>query len=601
MADQAGGGGKLGGRLTALVTQGLVATHTQLADPKRKLGALVLDDFFDKVSGEIRHTVGPLFAPLADHPNTPETMKPLFNFLARGQGQWQTFLGQTVAGSALGAGLGALFSNEMAYFTNPIIAQSPNIPLSAADAAKAEAARLSNGIDMAYEAAKGGISRDKFDVLVELSRSRPAPGEIVDLVNRGIVGEDYGRTMIERAGYAPDDAAYLLKLRRTVIDPARLADLVTFGVLTEDSAAPVAALSGMTREDFHYLVEGNGQPPSTQELLFAYRRGVIDKARLLRGVTQGPLRNEWFDVVESFGQVPMSTADAIEAYIKGHLSEGEARTIAQQNGLIPSQFDPLIQSAGSPPGPSEMLHLLNRGIMTEAEVTQGLKESRLNNKYISQVLQSRYELPTEAQILSMMRKGVITHARGRQLLQWRGYPPDIVEDLVAEATASTASTVKELSLTAIRDLYLNKTITQQEAQSRIVKLGFTAADADLELQLIDEQRARRYVETVITRIHREYVAGLLDDTEARADLNRLMVPADEISTRMDLWAIEKSTVRRSLTEAQVGQALKKGIITPDDAVARWQAMGYSADDTAILLGITAPAASHTTTSKRESQ
>lgn len=588
--DTIGRGGGLAGRFAGVITDAHVATRQRLMGTQRALTGLVLDDFFDKVSGEIRHTAGPLFGPLADHPETPSTLRPLFQFLARGTGQWQTFLGQAVLGSAVSVGLGGLLSNELQPVTGRFVAQNPNLPIAVSDAARAVATGFTGGVDMAYEAAQQGIDATKFAQLVELSRPRPAPGEVIELLNRGDVNEDYARTLLRESGYTPTDAGLLIELRRTVIDPARLADLVTFGVLSEDAAKVMAAQSGMSNDDFHLLVLGNGMPPSTQELLFAYRRGVIDKARLLRGITQGPLRNEWFDVVESFGQVPMSTSDAIEAFIKGHLSEAQARQIAVQNGLIPSQFDPLFQSAGSPPGPQEMLHLLNRGIMSEAQVVQGLRESRLNNKYIAQVLESRFQLPTEPQILSMMRKGIITTARGRQLLEWRGYPQDIITALVAEATATPAHSAKELSLATVRELFLDKAITADQATARIKALGFTAEDAALELALIEETRARRYTQAVITRVHREYVAGLLTDAEAHGFLTQLMVPADQITTQMDLWKVERATVRRGLTEAQVAQAMKKGVITPDEAVTRWVAMGYSAGDADILLAINTPAA-----------
>lgn len=583
------GGGKVGTRILELVTRGIVSTHGDLQGIKRNLGAAVLEDFFDKVSGEVRHTAGPILAPIADHEHTPEQMRPLFRFLATGNGQWQSILGQSVVGTAVGTGLGTLLTNTLQPVVGRIVAAQPNLPLGVADAARAQATGFTGSWNMEFEAAQQGVDPDKFRLLVELSRPRLAPEQVNDLLNRSEVNADYARTLLREAGFSDSDIGLVLELRRSLIDPARLADLVTFGVLSQNQAAPKAAEAGMIGEDFDLLVQGNGQPPSTQELLFAYRRGIIDKARLLRGITQGPLRNEWFDVVESFGQVPMSTADAIHAYITGHLSETEARAIAVQNGLIPSQFDPLFQSAGSPPGPQEMLHLLNRGEMTEAEVIQGLRESRLNNKYIQKILASRYQLPTEPQILSMMRKGVITEARGRQLLEWRGYPPDIIDALTSEATAAAPASAKELSLTTVRELYLDKAITSQQATDRIKALGFGDADAALELQLIDEQRDRRYVNAVITRIHREYVMGLLTIEEAQQFLGQLHVPADQVATNMALWDVEKATVRRGLTEAQVAQAYKRNLITAEDAMARWQVMGYSASDANLLLAINTPA------------
>jgi hypothetical protein len=588
-ASDTSSGGRIGGRIAGLVGETMVSTRQRMAAFQRAQVAGHLDDFFDKVSGEIRHTTGPLFAPLADHPDMPADMKPLFQFMARGSGQWQTFLGQAIVGNVLGTGLGSLLDNILGPAVQALIASQPHSVLDPSTAAKAFTTGFTHGMDMDYEARKSGVPSTAFQVLTDLAYTRADVGTIIDALNKGTIDEATATVLFTRLGYNSFDAAMVLNSRHAIIDAARLADLVTFGVLSEDAAKPMAAKAGMQAADFDLLVQGNGQPPSIQELLFAYRRGVIDKTRLLRGVMQGPLRNEWFDVVESFGQVPMSTADAIQASIQGNLSQAQARQIATANGLIPEQFDPLWNTAGTPPGIQEMLHLLNRNIATEAQVRQSITESRIKNKYVDLILQSRFELPTQAQILSMLRKGIITEARGRELLGWRGYQPDIVNALILDVAHESTTTAKTLSLTAIRELLLDKAITDAQALERIQGLGYSPSDAALELELITQQRTQRYVGAVVTRIHREYVTGLLAEAEARDALNQLLLPADQITTYMDLWVIERSTVRRTLTEAQVASAYKKGLIESTEALQRWSTMGYSDADTAILLALATPA------------
>lgn len=583
------GGGRLGTRIAELVSQSVAHTQTKLAEHKRSMGALVLEDFFDKVSGEIRDTTGPLYRDLADHPETPPQLRGIFKFMATGNGQWQSILGGTLTGTVIGGGLGNLITNLLNPVIGPLIAQTPNGILSPSDAAMADVKGLTHGLDMPYEARKSGIDGTKFNVLRDLAQTRLAASEILQLLNQGFINDAYAHTLLREAGYTPTGAGLAIELRHTDLTPQELASLVNFGVLSEGEALPLARRSGIRDEDFHRLVYGAGQPPGVQELLFAYRRGVINKERLFKGIQQGPLRSEWFDVVESLGQVPMSTADAIQASVQGHLSKDQAKAIAEQNGLIPSQFEPLWETAGSPPGPHEMLDLLNRGLVSEAEVTQALSESRLKNKYIPLLLQARFRLPTMESTLSMVRKGVITQERALQLLQNMGFMPDIASALVKNATVTKTDTVKELTLAQIREAYLDKAITREVALARIEKLGYDAETSALELQLVDETRARRQVQAVVTRVHHEYVEGLLSDTEAKDALSRLMLPADQISTSMTLWDVERSTVRRRLTEAQVAQALKKGIIQPGEAQSRWSAMGYSDADVAILLALATPA------------
>lgn len=584
------GGGKLGGRIAELVSRSVATTHTQLAGHKRAIGALVLEDFFDKVSGEIRTTVSPLFQPLADHPDTPDQLRGLFKFMATGNGQWQSIVGGTLTGTVIGGGLGNLITNLLNPVVTKLIAAAPNGLLTPADAANASIRNVGHGLDLAYEAAQSGINGTKFAVLEELSHTRPAAPEVVDMLNRGLINEPFANTLLREAGFNATGAGLMLELRTMELTPQELAALVNFGVLSETDALPIARRSGIRDQDFHRLVYGAGQPPGVQELLFAYRRGIIDKARLLKGIQQGPLRTEWFDVVESLGQVPMSTADAISASVQGHLSKAQAQKIATENGLQPDQFEPLWQTAGSPPGPREMLDLLNRGLVNEGEVRQALSESRLKDKYISLLLESRFVLPTQPQILSMLHKGIITAGRALELLLQRGHYPDIAQALVKEAQATKAATIKELTLGEIRTAYLDRAITRDVALHRIERLGYDAESAALELDLVDEQRARRQVQSVVTRVHHEYVLGLLSEQEVSGYLHQLLLPADQITTYLDLWGVERATVRRTLTEAQVAQALKKGIISSEEAHTRWMAMGYSDTDASILLALATPPA-----------
>jgi len=581
-------GGRFGARVADLVASNVARTHANLAGVKRAVGATILEDFFDKVSGEIRETVGPFYGQLADSPHMPDHLKGLFRFMATGNGQWQSVLGGTLTGTVIGGGLGALITNELNPVVLPIVAANPHGLLSPSDCASAEARGLNGPVDMFHEAASSGINPDKFNVLVNLQRARFSPDQAAELVNRGMIDDTYGQIALTRQGFSPGEASMLMELRHTLLSPQELASLVNFGVLSEEEALPEARKSGTSDTDFHRLVLGAGQPPGVQDLMFAYRRGVIDKARLLRGIQQGPIRAEWFDVVESLGQVPMSTADAIEASVQGHLSKTEAQHIAETNGLLPDQFEPLWQTAGSPPGPHEMLDLLNRGLVSEADVTQALSESRLKNKYIPLLLKARFRLPTMVSTLSMVRKKIITEARGRDLLQQMGYLPDIADALIKNAGTTQGTTAKELTLAQIRELYVDRAITRDVALQRIEKLGYDAATAADELDLADERRAQRQVQAVVTRVHHEYVEGLLDQTSAAGYLHQLLLPADQVTTYLQLWEVERGTLRRTLTSAQVGQALKKGLISSDDAMARWSAMGYPPADVDILLALATP-------------
>lgn len=578
-------GGKLGGRVASLAHRAVLLGTQQALPLRRGLAAVVLEDFFDKVSGEIRGTIGPILAPLVEHPELPDGLRPALSFIARGSGQWQTFLGQTVAGSALSVGLGAFLSNELQPVTGRLIATNPHMPMSIGDAARAVATRLDDGTTAAFDAAQQGLSDHRFRILVNLARARLTPDQAIDLLHRGAISEGEVRNTLAALGYEDRSINQILGGVDMLLSPQELASLVTFGVLDVGTAKAAARKAGMAADNFQYLVDGNGQPPSTQELLFAYRRGVIGRDRLFRGVQQGPLRNEWFDVVESFGIVPMSTADAIQASVQNHLSKAQAQAIAHQNGLEPAHFDALYETAGSPPGPHEMLEFLNRGLVSEAEVTQALSESRLKNKYINLFLQARHRLPTMEQTLSMVRKAVITPDRGKQLLSQLGFLPDIADVLIASAKTAPTTAGKDLSTSQVRQLYHDRVLSRGQALTMLAHLGYDATESATLLDLTDIARRSRLTSALVTRVHHAYVMRLMTRTEASSALDQAGIDATTRDEDLDVWDVERTTVRRTLTEAQVVSALKKGVIDETSARDRLSAMGYSDDDAGVLLAV----------------
>lgn len=578
-----GVGGKLGNRLVDLAAQAVITTKAGLAGHHRVLGASIVGDFFDLVSGEVRHTTSDFYSKLADHPATPPDFQKLFQFMARGNGQWQTLLGGSLTGAIVGGGLGTLFTDWLAPVTQPLLAADPNLLLSTGDAANAEARGMAAGFDMGYESLKQGLSREKFDILVELSRNRPDVSVILDLVNRGIMSRDFALAQLQRLGYDTGDSNFLLETRRTLLTPASLADMVVRDIMPQDQAAEVASQSGLTAEDFNALVLDTGEPPSIQDLLFTHRRGFIDQARLQHGIRQSRVRTEWMDVIESLAFVPMSTADAIEGAVQNHLTVEQSKAITAQNGLDPEHWQVLYDNAGNPPGVQEMVTMYHRGKLTLAELIQGIRESRLKDKYIQPTIDAAPRIPPERSIVSLVSKGGLTEAEGTDLLLQLGFTAPIAAALMQEAHATKTVKAHTLTESMVTTLYEDNAMTAEDATGILEGLGYSSGDAAWLLALADANRAHKYQQAVITRVGSSYVKGLTDEQTARVTLQGLGMPAKQIDQVVSYWNIEIHTVSKTLTEAQTIKAAKDGFITTDQATARLLGMGYGSEDAAVLL------------------
>lgn len=582
-ASSRGLGGRIGGRLAGYLVQANLASKSQSTPLHRQVGAQILNDFFAGTGAELVNTMGPLFTTLAQHPDTPDSVRPLFHFLSRGQGEMASFIGGAITSSTVSQGLGAFLSNELQFVTGRIIATNPNLPIPVSDAASAQARGFTSFIDNRYEANQQGIDNDKFDLLVELARNRPDPSVILDLVNRGQMSMDFAVAQLLRLGYDTGDAGFILETRRQLLTPAALADMVVRGIMTEPDAAAIAGQSGLAAEDFHALVLDNGEPPGIQDLLFLNRRGVIDLATLEHGIRQSRIRDEWIPAVKALTHQPMSTADAVEAAVQGHLSLTDSQTIAEQNGLQPDHWQVLYDTAGNPPGVQDMVSMYHRGVLTLPELVQGIKESRLKDKYIQKTIDAGITLPPERSIVSLVSKGGLTDAEGADLLFRRGYPADIVNALIAEAHVTKTQAQRDLTASQIVALYEDGALSQADALSLLDGIGYDAEIAQWEITLADLRKVKTANDAAVSRVHSLYVGYKIDQQTALSTLDGLRIASGERDTLMTLWNIERDISTKQLTLTEITNAHKKALIDDQGFYDRLRGIGYAADDAVLLV------------------
>lgn len=576
-------GAKLGTRVAGLVGQAVAAQKVATARHSANLGAVIVEEFFDLVSSEIRGTLGGVVGDLADHPLMPDSLKPAFHFMARGTGQWQTFLTQSVVGGAMSTGLGALMSNLLGPVVQELIAKEPTSLLDAGSAAAAEARGFTDGYSNQGEAAKGGIDAARFRKLVRLNTRHPDIGTVLDALNRKVIGEDAARSLLRSDGYDLRDLDTILSTAPQQLSGQELAQLVNFGVLSEGEATPHAERTGMAASDFHMLVVGGGQPPALGTLLEAYRRGIIDQTRLAKGIQQGPTRVEWTDVLTALRFQPMSPEAAIQAAVQGHLTEGEARTKAAHAGLDPADFDPLYATAGEAPGPQTVLDWLNRGIFSQPEAVDAIKETRLKNKYIPALLESAVNLPPQDTVRMLFRSNELSRTEAYDYLRKLGYDDRITNALLNASTAAKDSNARELTMQQVLALYAERAIDQTIARDMLHALGYDDTDTEFLLDSGDLARLRKFSEAAISKVGSQFTSHHIDVNRASSALDALGLPTGQRDDLIALWSIQADVVTKSLTPSQIIAAAKKDVFDFGTAEALLMGQGYAQQDADVLL------------------
>jgi len=583
-------GGKLGPRLARIVADATIYTTQKMSSHKHDIAQQIFASATNHISDEVREVFDGVFKTISEHPETPNELRPAFHALATRQGQAFGWIGGSIAGTTMSAGLFDLINNWLAPVIHRIMAENPNTFLSPEVVAQARV----RGIDfdgeprgLNYDALGQGMNPARLAILERLSITRPTLNQTQELANRRLWGPEQALLNLKRQGYTDEDASRLYKLRAMELSPGDLATMYNRDVVTMEEGKSTAALSGLNGDDFEKLVEIYGEPLSPQSLSEAWRRKFISRDRYERGIVQGPLRKEWFDVLEKLQYSRMSTVDAADATNQGHMELAAAQEVAIANGLDPQDFEVLIKIAGLPPGPDFMSEALNRRLIDETTFNEAFLESRVKNKYVHLYRQMAIRLIPQETVRLLYRNGVYTREATLDVLLQHGFSQDDADALIALEEVRQDDTTKELTRSQIIDLYEVRFLDLATTLELLLALGYSDNNARAMVELADLQRIQKFINSAVNRVKAAFLAGRMDESQASAQLDALGIPVDQRDDLFAIWDIDRTTISKTLTASQIRQAYNKDLIDLPDAMLRLTSQGYDDTDAALYLQLTA--------------
>lgn len=386
-----------------------------------------------------------------------------------------------------------------------------------------------------------------------------------------------------------------------VLSPADLADAVVRGFLSAADGAAGARKSGVTDRDFALLVKNTGQALDTTALMEAYRRKLIpwdagtpDGVGVLQGIAQGHLDNKWAPVIRGLGQVPLSPADAVDAVVENQIPYAAGVDIAARNGVSAADFDTLVHTRGNPPSPTQLAEMTRRGFIpatgtgpNTTSFEQGLSESALKDKWISPLMRLSVVLPPETRIRALQTAGEITPDQALAYYRQLGYDQTIATAYVHEASTAKKAGDRALAKSDVLKLYADRAITAAQATVLLGDLRYTTEEAAEILAIQDMHAAVAVLDQAVGRIRSYFIARKISQAQVVAALDQLTVPAEQRTALLTAWAIERDSNQRTLTEAQIVDAVALGIVDQGAGITMLQATGLTAWEAWVILSIKA--------------
>lgn len=387
------------------------------------------------------------------------------------------------------------------------------------------------------------------------------------------------------------------------LSPADAATASNRSFMDNASALAEAQSAGIDETRFAILQHLAGNAPAPEELAAALRRQIIpadgtgpDAVSFTQGIAEGNLLNKWGPTIQKLAQAIPSPSDIVDAGLKGQLSPADAVTTYTTVGGDPDYYQLLVDIAGNPPAPTELLDLANRGLIpwdgTGPDVVsfqQGIYEGRLKDKWEAIYRREGEYRPPPETVRAMLEANGITQDQATAYWASYGMTADTIAQYVQTANNTRNQLTQGLTETSVLQMYYNQLISQDDATAFLSLMGIDQTNATLLIAYTDMQRSIAAVTTAVSRIQTLYVAHKITGDTAMQSLERLNVPGDAIQGLLTTWNIVASANVKTLTEAQISDAFKAGIMPLDQASSELQAIGYTAYDAWVLLALKDPA------------
>lgn len=370
-------------------------------------------------------------------------------------------------------------------------------------------------------------------------------------------------------------------------------------ILTTPDAAAEAANSGINSNRFDTLTALARQPLSLGLAMAGYQRAqgtsgpadaqIADLDTVLNDLGISP--QYWAAIKGLAVEIP-TVQQVMNAWLQGQIEEAEALTRYLAAGGDPSWFQTSYNAQGEAPTPVQALDMLNRGLIPQEgtgpdsiSYHQAFLEGPWRNKWLAPFLGLRYYVPPARTVTALLKEGAITEAQATQYLQAQGLDAELTAIYIAAASHHTTVAQRELTQAQVIDAYESQLITHDEALTDLVALRFTASDAGLLLSLADKKQAVASTKQAVTRIRTLFLNGSDTAVTARNALASLGLQGDQVSNLIATWQLEKATVIRTLTVAEISSAYYYEFFTLATAMAKLQALGYSPADAQVILAI----------------
>lgn len=401
--------------------------------------------------------------------------------------------------------LGDLLGPALELVSQAVNEAHPELPNTPADLADMVVRGAIDQAGAEAEAAKSGINRERFDRLIKLTGEPIGLEQVLEAFRRGLIGwDDVGQEepsverAIKTARYYNYWGPVLRGLADVPITVGEAVDAYIRGQLPEDEAMREAGASGINPFRFQVLANAAGRPPSLTELLELKRRKKITDMGLgpaettfQQGIAEGDTKNKWLAHYLELAEY-LPPPRTITTLLKtGSITDARAQELWQDAGMTPELSAAYAKSARGEKlagtrqlAESAVLTLYETQALSAEEATGHLVALGYDTSDVAMILELA-DFQRELKYLNSAITRIHTLYVGHKITR-----PATLDALAALGVVGThlahlmhtwdlemAANVKLLTQAEVTAAFEYQVMTQDEATTELLRLGYTPFDA----------------------------------------------------------------------------------------------------------------------------
>jgi len=200
---------------------------------------------------------------------------------------------------------------------------------------------------------------------------------------------------------------------------------------------------------------------------------------------------------------------------------------------------------------------------------------------------------TKSEAEKLYELGYFDEVGLQRKLKEMGYKDEAIKLILEKIKLESQKKEKDLSKSDILNAFKKGIITESDARTKLMQLGYSTEEIDLLIRVYtvnrDVQKKEKKRDLTTSQITRAYRLNLVERYEAERMLSRLGYDRDEIKILLDAEDLRKNVDKheknRDLTATQIAKAFLLGLISFEDAKDRLKQIGYDEDEAELILGI----------------